>query len=198
MMHGTVYRQAMVLLWLLALLCGCSKEPGPEAVVREFHTQAKAGRFDLAIALVDLDAKCRRMFGDLYADGPENEQARMRASWGDALKDVTAVYYQHHFIRGPGEITVSSAGPDQAEVVQRDGKFALVYLLAKGTGGWLIADRMHELDGVRPAAQKGIDVMLQQIRNELGREPNLTEVNDRLAGYLKRIKIRKFRVGGKN
>jgi len=156
---------------------------------------AVAGDWENADRLVDLDAKCSRMFGSLYDDGPDPEKVRMRDAWARRLEETTGLYYKHHFKDGPGELSEKIISDGEAEVAQREGRFALLYVLKRTEGTWRIVDRMHELEGVRPIAQKGIATMLSRIEQELGRKPSLSDVNDRLEYYLSRLRLRQYRVG---
>ncbi len=187
------------LLWILCLstlLTACRKEepPGPAQTVVRFHKLAEAGDWEAALKLVDLDSKCRTMLGDVYAQGPEADRTQMQQLWGRRLQSATETYFEKHFGDSLGELTEKALADDAAEVVQRKGKFTLVYSLQRRPEGWIIVDRIHELDGVRPDPARGIQVILKRIEGELGHKPTLAELNQHLEEYMERLRIRRIPV----
>ncbi len=188
-----------LLLWiscLFVLAAGCRKGDNdtPVETVKQFHQLAEQGQWEQALLLVDLDAKCTEMLGDLYRQGAPADQASMRDIWSRRLQESTATYRSKHFGDTLGSLRLLEERNGSARVEQKNGKFLLIYSLAKGPEGWRIVDRVHELDGVRPDPARSLEVILQHIEKDLGRKPTLADVNARLEDYMKRLKIRRIQV----
>ncbi len=183
----------LILGWIAT---GCASANGPENTVRRFDGLVREGKWDEALALVDLGAKAARMLGDLYTAAPEADRKVTCDIWGRRLKLATETYYKNHFKDGPGELSVTSLGDGKAEVVQKEGTFVLVYELELRDGNWIIVDRAHEKDGVRPSVEKGMAVVLKRIQGEIGHPPTLADVNQRLEFYLDRTRERVLKIGG--
>jgi hypothetical protein len=162
--------------------------------VRDFHRLAAVGQWEAALALVDLEAKALSMLGEVYAQGRGEDQAANRAIWGRKLQEVTGAFIARYFKEGPGEVLLVSQSQGRAEVVQQSRSFKLIYTLRAGETGWLIVDRTHEADGLRPKVERGMSVVLAHIEKELGRPPTLAEVNVRLEQMLDRLRERAVRV----
>jgi len=190
------HRVPILLAWVTGvLLSACGPGEGPDSVVRRFDDLARKRSWDEALALVDLDAKAARMLGDLYAAAPEEDRLKTRELFGRRLRANTESAYGARFKEGPGEIKVTSLEESRAEVTQKEGDFVLVYELEKRREGWIIIDRTHEKDGVRPKVEQGMSMVLKRIEGELGRPPRLADVNERLEFYLERMRERVFRIG---
>lgn len=175
------------------LLTACAKERTPIDTVKEFHSLAKSERWEEALPMVDLDAKCATMFGDLYRTGASEEQARTRKILGERLKKSTKLFLDKFFGDKDGTFSETTSSDTTAEVTQTIGTFSLIYVLEKGQG-WRIVDRTHERDGVRPGVQRGVSAIIAAITKELGREPTLADVNERLESYLERTRLRSIKV----
>lgn len=180
---------------VLFLLPCCAKAPGPLEVVKQFHLHAKAAQWDEAMALIDVGAKCSTTFGELYTSAPAEDQAEMKRIWGDRLIEVTDKHLQKFFGDSLGELSLETTSETMAEVTQTKGKFSLIYSLEKRASGWIIVDRTHELDGVRPSLATGVNIVLGHIEKDLGRKPTLAEVNERFVDYISRVRARTFKVG---
>ena len=188
-------RHKTFLLFLVLLVSwSCRKEPGPLEVVQQFHKLSAQDRYSEALLLVDLDAKCRTMLGELYERGSDDDQREMQAIWQRKLEETTRTYLSRHFGDATGKIVLESSLESTAEVSQTKGKFKLIYSLAKGDDGWRIVDRINELDGIRPDAARSMKVLLSRIEGELGHPPTLAEVNTRLEEYMERLRIRRIPV----
>lgn len=193
-------RRKRTLLFLACCLAlipgGCSKsEPlSPVDTVKRFHQLSEKGEWESAIALVDIGDKCARMLGELYTQGQPEDQAAMRDIWQRKLIASTTEYLDKHFGESLG--TVSQTGGDETHAVvqQEKGKFRLIYSLELKDGAWIIVDRGHELDGIRPNPKRSIEVILRRIENEMGRKPTLPEVNARLEEYMDRFRVRQIKV----
>lgn len=188
-----------LILWTccLAVILGACSKAGPLSpvdTVKRFHQLAEKQDWEAALALIDLDAKCRRMLGDLYAQGPPAEQATMRDIWQRKLIDSTTEYLDKHFGESLGTLSQTETDASHAMVQQEKGKFRLIYSLELKNGQWLIVDRGHELDGIRPNPKRSIEVILGRIEKEMGRKPSLAEVNARLEEYMDRFRIRQIKV----
>ena len=192
-MWNSVSRCAAFAIVAAALLTACAKERTPTDAVRRFHALAKGEQWDEALALVDLDAKCVAMFGELYSDGTKEEQARTREILGERLKKSTSLFLGKFFGDKDGVFSESLDSDTSAEVTQTIGTFSLIYIMEKGDE-WRIADRTHERDGVRPGVQRGVSAILKAIGQELGRAPTLGDVNERLEQYLQRTRLKTIRV----
>jgi len=162
--------------------------------VKRFHTLAEKGDWKDAMMLIDLDAKCGEMIGDIYTRGQPEEQATMRDIWQRKLIDSTEKYLDKHFGESLGTVTQTEGDESHAVVVQEKGKFRLIYTLEVLEGKWRIVDRGHELDGVRPNPRQSMDIILARIKTELGREPTLADLNERLEEYIDRLRVRQIKV----
>jgi hypothetical protein len=182
-------------LFLILLPTACASPEGPESTVRRFDGYVRDGKWDEAFALVDFEAKAVRMLGDLYSSASEQDRQATRDLWARRLKLATENYYRNHFRDGAGELVVSSNAAGKAEVLQNEAGFVLVYELEERNGNWIIVDRTHEKDGIRPRVEQGMSVVLGRIGKELGRKPTLADVNARLEHYLERTRERVLRVG---
>jgi hypothetical protein len=191
----SLHAPLLALSAFLLLTAGCAKAPGPMDVVRQFHEHAQGDQWDEAMVLIDVGAKCTTTFGELYSSAPAEDQEEMKRIWGDRLIEVTRKHLQKFFGDSLGELTLETTSETTAEVTQTKGRFSLVYSLEKREAGWIIIDRTHELDGVRPSLATGVKIVLGHIERDLGRKPTLAEVNERFLDYIGRVRTRTFKAG---
>ena len=125
----TSYSRFWASVLLLSGLTGCSRQAGPEEVVKQFHTLATKGDWDAAVALVDLGAKSARMLGEVYTSGSAEEQGRTRRLFRERLVADTALIIDRHFRYRAGEFSTDLQTRDLAEVTQKSG---LHHLSRKG------------------------------------------------------------------
>jgi hypothetical protein len=185
----------IVALCLATASAACAS-PSPEEVVRTFHEHAAAARWDDAFALFDLHAKGSRFLGARYDSGPPEEQARTREILGRRIRENTESFLKTVFRDGPGTFRTNALSEARAEVIQTRGDFSLIYTLERQPSGWRIVDRTHERQGIRPQVDMLVRSVLEQIRNRVGREPTLADVNDHLYEVMTHTRQRAFRVGG--
>ena len=174
--------------------CGKDQPVSPVETVTLFHNHAEKQEWEAAHKLIDLHVKCQRMLGEVYLQGPPEAQAEMREIWKRKLVVSTEKYLDKHFGDSLGTVTQTEGDATNAVVQQQKGKFRLIYTLELREGKWLIVDRTHELDGVRPDPGRGMGVVLGRIEAELGRKPTLAELNARLEDYMSRLRIRQIKV----
>jgi hypothetical protein len=189
-----IRHKSFALFLVLVASFGCRKDLGPVEVVQQFHKFTSQEMYTEALLLVDFDAKCRTMLGDLYVQGDIDDQREMQDIWSRKLEETTRTYLSRHFGDATGKIVLETGSEAIAEVSQTKGKFKLIYSLQKGEGGWLIVDRINEIDGARPNPSRSMRVLLKRIEGELGHPPTLAEVNARLEDYMERMKVRRIPV----
>ncbi len=192
-MCNSTPRAAALFVVVASLISACAKERTPTELVREFHSLAKSERWEEALPMVDLGAKCASMFGDMYTRAGAEEQARTREILAERLKKSTNLFLGKFFGDKDGTFSETITSATSAEVTQTIGNFSLIYILEKGDK-WRIVDRTHERDGVRPGVQRGVNAIIKAITKELGREPTLGDVNERLEQYLERTRLKSIRV----
>ncbi len=160
----------------------------------QFHKLAEKEDWEAALRLIDLSAKCEAMIGELYTQGDPEEQADMRDIWQRKLVASTRDYLEKHFGESLGKVVRLEGDETHAVVQQEKGKFRLIYTLELREGGWIIVDRAHELDGIRPNPKRSMEIILSRIEMELRRKPTLAEVNARLEEYMDRLRVRQIKV----
>ncbi|GEM_PF-6865712 len=180
-----------------------SVDSGPVGVVKEFLTLARGGKWEEARKLMDLDSRAAAMFAEIYGQGTPEEKAqtqeilweRFVSNLGrefEALKGEEPKYLGGKVEEGSGktEVTVEYAEFKFHYGLELKGE----WLGRKDV--WVIVDRAHEKGGVRSSTKMGVKAVLNAAERELGRKPNLGELNKKLPETMGSVRVHGFRVGG--
>ncbi len=194
-MRKPVYFLLTLLLLSALSFSACRGEQStPLGTVEAFLGSARTGDWDKAMPLVDFDAKSQRMFGRIYREATPEEQARTQAIIKERLKQSTQKLLANQFPNSNGDMEAKQIDDRIAEVRQTGKNVTLIYRMNRFKDGWRIVDRTHEIDGKRPDTKTQLWAIHKHVRDELGREPTMADINERLDVLLDRLRVRTYQV----
>lgn len=196
----SMYTRSVLALIVLVMVTGCQKAD-PVETAKQFYSLAKEGQWEQAMKIIDLDAKASSMFSDIYANGSDEDKKKTQDILGERLKETTERTLRDHFVKSDGAFRVLAQTEKTAEVKQVGDGLDIIYILeyreksANCSDCWVIVDRTHEKEGIRPNVALGVSGVLKRANQELGRDPTLAELNERLPGLLKSTGVRAIQIG---
>lgn len=184
------------LLILFSIPSACNRRPDEAAVevVKTFAQESRAGHWEAAMALVDFDAKCRSMYGDIYDKGAPEEQRVTQDILKERLRFSTQQALAGTFRHRDGEFLAVVLAEDRVEVTQTLDRVSLLYTLHRRDDRWLVVDRTHIMNGERPNVKMLTHAVLMQVRKRLGHEPTLAELNQHLPEVMKHVRQKTIEV----
>ena len=173
---------------------------GAVELVGQAHRAMAEGDFDGAIALVDLDEKARRMLGDVYDQGPREEQERLFVHLRGQFRATYERVWQEGAetrpasvgvgISGKGERTVTltlPAGPGAEQELTE-----LTYVVARQPAGLRIVDRALSLGGRGSTTGAFVELVLRKAARSSTEPATLRDFNDHVEPLMEKVQIQRI------